>query len=1449
VGVVVTAASGYDLGYVWRGQQQADSAAERAASGGYYLDAARAGEAPGRWSGRGAEALGFGPGQVVERTSYEAVYRQTHPQTGERLGRAPGGYTKYAQHLDELLAAEPYATSERVAELERQAAAATRKSPSYTDVTVSYSKSISILHASIRANEQQARAAGDEAAAGYWATRAAELAEVLQAANRAGLEHLEQWAVTRTGYHGARVDGQEPGRYEAADLVVTSWLQGTSRDGDPQDHIHNQIARVVRTRADGKWRALDTMSVRAQLPAVQAIVTAHVEAALTRRFGVQWVSRVVGAGREVHEIRGITQAQIDAYSTRAQTIADKTPAAVAAWTAKHGRAPNRRELLHIQQEVTMATRQGKEPDVIDWGEKAEEWDAQLGGELAPIAPAVSNLGGGGGAEPEPGGPAPDAQARAIQTALARVQEAHSTWTRADLLRELASSLPAGAHALPPDEAVALLHQLADRAVAGETERVVCLEAPEWPPLPGQLRRDLDGRSVYTRPGTARYATHLQLSREEQLLADAQRQGAPALAPEWSAALLGASTADLGAAARTRAQEASAQLPGGLRLDQAAALQHAITSPRVVSLIVGPAGSGKTRVLAEAARIWPGEVIGIAPSQAAARVLAAAAGVTTYNTAQFLGHTREERGALGPVELRPGTLILLDEGSMTGLEDMAAIIGLAAAGQGKVIIAGDHGQLTAVEGGGGMALLARELEHTQLAEPVRFAAAWEREASLRLRAGDAAVLTQYDQHGRIHGGGEDYVMDEVRKAYVAGYLTGRDVLAMAADLAHCRELSQRIREDLQHLGRVDTGAEVSLRDGGRASIGDLIITRENDHRLGVANGDTWRVEEIRPGGQVVMRKAVDADPATGERRYADHTVTYDDCQQSADLGYVVTGHSAQGRTVAWALALITGSETREWVYVALSRGAERNDAYVRTETAAADPRPGTRAAPELARHERVQAERDGQAGPAAAAAAEREPIAVLSDVLERTGAERSALEEQRRNLAQADHLGRLHPIWQAETKDAVQDRYERSLRDQLPEAWRDVPLSARSTWLWRSLRGAEAAGLNADEVLARAITTRSLDGTRDLAAVLDNRIREQTGALLPLPARPWSEQVPDIADPARRGYVAALAEAMDDRRARLGEHTAETCPPWAVHALGPVPADPVDRLEWEQRAGWIAAYREAFGYADPAEPIGPEPTADAPEKRGAWHAAFAALGPVDGVDVRQEPDGRLLHMRAMYEAETAWAPQWVGDELRQVRRGAHDAALAAARADAEADAARGRGDQAAASRHAWLAASSRAMAAVYLGHETTFAETMAAREEWERSTRWPRHLAVAADSEYRRRHPEVQLSPLRSAEPARATDEQRQALDDPEQAPAWVTQLAERCQATRDKLAELAAERIPAEDHEWQDEGLAWPDPGRADRDAVLQPPRPEIRAAAELAELVRHRELEYEPEPEAEAGG
>ena len=147
--VVVTVAKGYDLDYIWKTQGQPRAAQ---LTGGYYINAAQAGEPPGRWWGPGAQALGLTPGQVVDRKPYNAVYQQTDPRTGARLGRPRGRYPTYADHLARLKAAEPHATAERLIELEREAAQATRQPAAYTDVTVSFSKSRSCTPPSARTN-------------------------------------------------------------------------------------------------------------------------------------------------------------------------------------------------------------------------------------------------------------------------------------------------------------------------------------------------------------------------------------------------------------------------------------------------------------------------------------------------------------------------------------------------------------------------------------------------------------------------------------------------------------------------------------------------------------------------------------------------------------------------------------------------------------------------------------------------------------------------------------------------------------------------------------------------------------------------------------------------------------------------------------------------------------------------------------------------------------------------------------------------------------------------------------------------------------------------------------------------------------------------------------------------------------------------------------------------
>ena len=291
---------------------------------------------------------------------------------------------------------------------------------------------------------------------------------------------------------------------------------------------------------------------------------------------------------------------------------------------------------------------------------------------------------------------------------------------------------------------------------------------------------------------------------------------------------------------------------------------------------------------------------------------------------------------------------------------------------------------------------------------------------------------------------------------------------------------------------------------------------------------------------------------------------------------------------------------------------------------------------------------------------------------------------------------------------------------------------------------------------------------------------------------------------------------------------------------------MDRLDWQQRAASIGAWRELSGYHHPAEPIGPEPAAAAPDLRAAWHEAFAALGPADGPDVRGMPDGMLLHLRDTYPIETAWAPQYVGDELRQVRAAAWDAHLAALRASAEAKAAASRGQH---DRRRPAAGTRRQLPGPAPGlphRETVFAAVMADRADWDTATRAQRHLAVAADAELRRRHPDQHYPPLRSAEPPPATARPaRRAHPDrrasrPGEMGQWIKDLAAAHRTFADTLAERQSLTIPSEDPDYGDLGQAFPPwPGPA-KDAILQPPKPEIRPSPQVLQRAADRDADPE---------
>ena len=106
--------------------------------------------------------------------------------------------------------------------------------------------------------------------------------------NDAALAYLQrEVGYERTGSHVTRAGGQESGQFRVADLIAASWYQHTPRDGacscTTTSRSHTSRSPST-TGNDGRQIRRPTTSTRA----VSQIASVHAEAALTRRFGLDW---------------------------------------------------------------------------------------------------------------------------------------------------------------------------------------------------------------------------------------------------------------------------------------------------------------------------------------------------------------------------------------------------------------------------------------------------------------------------------------------------------------------------------------------------------------------------------------------------------------------------------------------------------------------------------------------------------------------------------------------------------------------------------------------------------------------------------------------------------------------------------------------------------------------------------------------------------------------------------------------------------------------------------------------------------------------------------------------------------------------------------------------------------------------------------------------------------
>jgi len=721
---------------------------------------------------------------------------------------------------------------------------------------------------------------------------------------------------TRRGAGGVR-------QIDTEGLVVARFDHYDNRNGDPNLHTHATVSNKV-LGSDGRWSALDARVLYAVGMAGAARYNAIVVSGLRRELGVQFTDRARGPGKAaVQEVAGITDAAVADFSRRAD-IVTRTDELTAQYRASHGHEPGRGARYQLAQQAVLDTRSAKAAP-RSLAAMRQDWATQAAAHTAGEVPAdwVDRLLAAHRQTPPPVVVFDPAEVAAA--AVLTVSRRRATWTEANLRTAVEDAV--SRH--PFDTPEAAREAVEQVVTLARDEASVRLTIDPDGPAPAAAAR-LDGSSVYTVHAQARFTCAAVLDAERDLV-DAAHTPTTVFVP---------------GAAVTAAIETTETASGKtLNEGQRDLATHLATSGQVLAVAVGPAGTGKTTALSALVRAWTDDgrqVIPLAPSAAAARVLGDDLGVPAQTVAKLLTteRLRDQEGVGSAIPA--GAMLLVDEAGMTATADLKALVDLAAERGAVVRLVGDPYQLAAVESGGALRLLAADTRAPELTDVRRFTDPAEATAGLAVRSGDAAAAWAfYTDRGRVVAGAGDELRQQVLTQHLADTTAGRRSLMLAATTDDVAALNLAAHQARVEAGTVDPASpRVRLRDGLAAHVGDTVVTRRNtpDVRVvggsrdadPVTNGDLWTVTGVHPNGALTLRGTTHRGTATAPADYVGEHV---------ELGYAATVHRAQGMTVDRAHILMSPALTRSAAYVGLTRGREANHLYLVTDEEVTDTHEG------------------------------------------------------------------------------------------------------------------------------------------------------------------------------------------------------------------------------------------------------------------------------------------------------------------------------------------------------------------------------------------------------------------------------------------------------------------------------------------------------------------------------
>ena len=729
------------------------------------------------------------------------------------------------------------------------------------------------------------------------------------------IRHLEKNVVmTRRGRNGVRQIETSSG------VVGTKFRHWDSRAGDPNLHDHVVIANRVQG-VDGQWSSIDGRMIYAYGVEASELYNSLVQQYVTELTGLQFEARSLNGKQPVHEIVGIDDEMVRAFSSRRGEISAALEQVTAKFVEEHGYAPSEKQLIQLAQQATLATRPAKDR-VHSLEELHAEWVAQAHalreqGVDLPVEGALAEKLKKASAEYEQNilqAKRQQAYESPVQehavAIVARLEESRSTWRRTHVNAEM---MRYGRDlGLNEKQDATLLDSIREHLNA----EMLPLHAQSQRLTPREFMR-ADGTTQYQRINHELFTSERVLAAENAILDAATQQVIPASSLDVFEMEAEKRRAELALQGHT--------LPEG----QERMAREFATSDKLLVVGIGAAGAGKTsstRLAVNAIEASGGRVVGMAPTAAAAAVMREEMGIEADTVDKILSDWKN--GAA--LNLQAGDVLLVDEAGMVSTPKFQQILQLAQARGALVRALGDYRQLSAVGSGGALRLVDREVGAAHLDELFRFKNPDEAAATLALREppliGADAPFDWYKDQGRVVAGESDVMIEQVFTAWREDTTAGKQSIMIASTNETVGKLNDLAQAHAMERGHVHPEhGSVRLHNEARAHVGDVVVTRQNARRLAVnsgqdfvKNGDLWRVAQVHDNGAMTVQHLEHGGKVTLPGSYV---------AASVELGYASTIHRAQGATVDTAHALVGSSTDRAGAYVALTRGREENRLYV------------------------------------------------------------------------------------------------------------------------------------------------------------------------------------------------------------------------------------------------------------------------------------------------------------------------------------------------------------------------------------------------------------------------------------------------------------------------------------------------------------------------------------------